>query len=129
MGKTSSGFSAKSDDVAECCNMAALGCSPMERKDSGEKNATKLALSCKRMGLGNGCYCEEKMETRSNGKTHLFDKLLKINGNVKANNNNCFPRPVAPTLRSRRDRNSSGSDTVKRKRRSSRHDSGDSRIW
>jgi len=108
--------------------MAALGCSPMERKDLAEKNVTKLALSCKRNGLSNGCYCEEKMETRNNVKAHLFDKLLKINGSTKSNNNNCFPRPSAPTLRSRRERSSSGSDPAKRKRRASRHDSGDSRI-
>lgn len=108
-------------------NMAAVGCTLMERKDMGEKNATKLALSCKRNGLNHGCYCEEKMETRNTCRSHLFDKFLRINGTVKTNNNNCFPRPSVPTLRSRRERHSSGPEIVKRPRRSSRNDSGDSK--
>ncbi|XP_052811102.1 zinc finger protein aebp2-like [Mya arenaria] len=108
--------------------MAALECSSIERKDFGEKNATKLALSCKKNGVSNGCYCEEKMETRNKCRSHLLDKILRLNGSVKSNNNNCFPRPTVTTLRSRRERDSAGAEPVKRRRRSSRHDPGDTRI-
>ncbi|KAH3739380.1 hypothetical protein DPMN_046032, partial [Dreissena polymorpha] len=108
--------------------MAALGCNAMERNDLVDNNATKIALSLKRNGLSNGCYCEEKLDTRNACRNQLFGKLLKINGSAKSNNNNCFPRPSVPSLRTRRERNLSGPESEKRKRKSSRHDSGDARI-
>ena len=107
-------------------NMAAVGCSSIERKEMGEKGATKLALACKRNGINHGCYCEEKMETRNNCRSQILDKLFKINGSVKTNNN-IFSRPSIPTLRSRRERHPSGPEAAKRRRRSSRHDPGDSK--
>ena len=110
----------------ECFKMAAVECSSIERKDMGDKCTAKLNLMCKTNGLNHACFCEEKVETRKSCKSQLLDKILRLNGSVKSNNNNSFPRPSIPVLRSRKERHSSGSEFSKRRRRSSRHDPGDS---
>lgn len=92
----------------------------------GDKCTAKLNLMCKTNGLNHACFCEEKVETRKRCKSQFLDTILRLNGSVKSNNNNSFPRPSIPVLRSRKERHSSGSEFSKRRRRSSRHDPGDS---
>ena len=105
--------------------MAAVECSSIDRKEMGDKCTAKLNLICKKNGLNHACFCEENVVSTKRCKAELLDKILRLNGSVKPNNNS-FPRPSVPVLRTRKERHSSGSETSKRRRRSSRHDPGDS---
>ncbi|KAK3576345.1 hypothetical protein CHS0354_039279 [Potamilus streckersoni] len=104
--------------------MATVGCSSMHNDEMGDKCAANFTLLCKKNGVNHNCYCEESLNSHLTLRSQFLDKFKRLNGNVKAHNNNSFPRPSIPTLRSKRERHSSGSES-KRKRRSSRHDKGD----
>jgi hypothetical protein len=111
------------DVTSKVYKMAAVGCLERDRgKEAMAKDGVQVLDFCRKSGVNcSFCYDEKSSECLgSNGG--LIEKFCRLNGSVK---NSSFTEPSMPTLRSRGDRRSSGSDSQRRKRRLSKSEKAD----
>lgn len=102
--------------------MAAVGCLERDRgKEAMAKEGLQVLEFRRKSGVNRSFCFDDKSPNCLGSNGGLIEKLCRLNGSVKTS----FIEPSMPTLRSRGDRRSSGSDSQRRKRRLSRSEKDD----